>query len=155
MIILVVDPVNCCNMTHKEEQFEALKRQVARMQKVIDERRGDEIGSRHDENRTAAEPVTPNLKGTEARNFLVQLIAKVPVKLREKIWDFNYVDFGLLIPEIEKPTEVPITFFRAPDDIFQFRQGKQTKRIHKPQVWLQAFSMYSAVLTARWPTRGP
>ena len=147
------------NQVSKEE-FDSIKKQLAKVTKLIKKRKADELEEsgqelEEDDGRVHGELVIPNPQGIEGHNFLVQLIAKVPIKLREKIWDFNYVDFVLLIPEIEKPTEVPITLFKTADESFQFKQGKQTKRISKLQVWLQAFSVYSAVLMARWPNRGP
>ena len=106
-----------------------MKKQLADVRKLIKKRKADELKAsgqdfEEDDGRAHGEPLVPNPQGIEGHNFLVKLIAKVQIKLREKIWDFNYIDFVLLIPEIEKPTEVPITFFKTADESFQFKPGK-------------------------------
>ena len=37
------------------------------------------------------------------RQVIVPLIEKVPIKLREKIWEFQYVDLTELLPENDNP----------------------------------------------------
>ena len=72
----------------------------------------------------ASPPVTPDLGEEDANHSdqgelypsgkaprgVVPLISKIPLKTREKIWAFEYVDLIDLLPELDKPTENPIVF---------------------------------------------
>ena len=46
------------------------------------------------------------------RQVIVPLIKKVPIKLREKIWEFQYVDLTELLPEGDKLNDSPLCFLK-------------------------------------------
>ena len=89
------------------EEANKLRKKVEVPTKLVNsKRKADKLGSEspEEDGRANNKPVVLNPQGMEGRNLIVPLIAKVPVRLREKIWDFTHVDFVLLIPEIKKPT---------------------------------------------------
>ena len=100
-----------------------------------------------------AEGDTQELTPGTDRQVVVPIIEKVPVKLREKIWEFQYVDLIEFLPEADRLLDSPIVFFKTKDDDIMFDVRKHHKRVQSPQVWLQAFTSYAAVLTTKWPSR--
>ena len=80
------------------------------------------------------------------RKVIVPMIEKV------KIWELQYVDFVDLLPDNNKLSDSPIVFFRTKDDDIVFDAKKNNKRVQLPQVWLQSFATYAAVLTSLWPS---
>ena len=79
----------------------------------------------------------------------------LPLKVKEKIWSFQYLDFTELLPDASKPAPSPIVFFRNADDDIIFDAKTKEKRIHSPQVLLQAFSTYAAILSVKFPNHSP
>ena len=91
-------------------------------------------------------------QGTD-RQIIVPIIEKVPIKLREKIWEFQFVDLIEFLPEADRLNDSRIVFFKTKDDNVVFDMKKHNKRVQLPQIWLQAFTSYAAVLTTKWPNR--
>ena len=100
-----------------------------------------------------AEGDTQELTPGMDRQVVVPIIEKVPVKLRGKIWEFQYVDLIEFLPEADHLLDSPIVLFKTNDDDIVFDVKKHHKRVQSPQVWLQAFTSYAAVLTTKWPSR--
>ena len=75
-------------------------------------------------------------------------------KIRERIWNFAYIDFQLLLPSPTKETSQPLQFFQSGESI-AYEEKSRKITIDRWQVWLQAFLTYAAVLTTKHPSRGP
>ena len=65
------------------------------------------------------------------------------------------MDFTELLLDVSKPTPSPIVFFRNVADDIVFDAKTKEKRIHSPQVWLQAFGAYAAILSVKFPNHSP
>ena len=54
-------------------------------------------------------------QGTESRST-IPLMTKIPLKVKERIWSFQFVDFTELLPEAFKLAPTPIVLFKNSDE---------------------------------------
>ena len=61
--------------------------------------------------------------GTEPRPA-VPLVSKIPLKVCEKIWTFQYIDLTELLPESSKPAPAPLVLFKSGENYIVFDPKK-------------------------------
>ncbi|XP_032225483.2 uncharacterized protein LOC116608335 [Nematostella vectensis] len=83
---------------------------------------------------------------------------RVSVKLRSKIWNNEFIDFGLLIDSSVKADRFQITLSSVDESdrpSVCFEPTSKPKRIRSIDDWLSAFHVFVGVYLRKYPNEGP
>ena len=88
----------------------------------------------------------------------VPVDARVPLKLKSKIWNHEYIDFGHLLvnPTLEGKFQLTLQNSDATSSpSLSFESVTKPKKIYSIDTWLPAFHVFVGVYTSRYPTEAP
>ena len=84
--------------------------------------------------------------------------ARVPLKLKSKIWNQEYIDFGHLLvnPNLEGKFQLTLqNSDETSSPSLSFESVTKPKKIYNIDTWLTAFHVFVGVYTSRYPTEAP
>ena len=88
----------------------------------------------------------------------VPVDARVPLKLKSKIWNHEYIDFGHLLvnPTLEGKFQLTLQNSDGTSSpSLSFESVKKPKKIYSIDTWLPAFHVFVGVYTSRYTTEAP
>ena len=83
--------------------------------------------------------------------------ARVPLKLKTKIWQNEFIDFGLLLANQFSEGKYQLTFNSGDGSVpsLALEPVTKPKKIESFDSWVQAFHVFAGVYTSRLPCDGP
>lgn len=83
--------------------------------------------------------------------------ARVPLKLKTRIWQNEFIDFGLLLVNQFSEGKYQLTFNSGDGSVpsLALEPVTKPKKIVSFENWVQAFHVFAGVYTSRFPSDGP
>ena len=119
-----------------------------------------------DNSNTMPDPIVEEVDATEASGFQIPILpqklnhfsvaqpiyAQVPLKIRQKIWAGEFIDFGLLLNKDERNMRLG-TFNNGGDDTPQLVWRQLKQRPLSVNEWTDAFHIFMAITLVKEPSQ--